>query len=73
MSKNELQQVKRSVEDHWNAICKLRQELNGLYEQGEPLTSEKMIRMGIEIDRHGKQLVNLDRRYEYLVLAELPE
>ena len=31
-----------------------------------------MIRIGIEIDRHGKQLIELDRQYEDLLLAELP-
>lgn len=73
MNAMEQQKMKQSADDHWNAIRKLRQELNGLYERGEPFTSEKMASIGIEIDRHGKQLVDLDRRYEDMLLAELPE
>lgn len=73
MNAIEQQKVKRSIDDHWKAICKLKRELDALYEQGEPFTSEKMIRAEMEIDRHGKQLIELDRRYEDMLLAELPE
>jgi len=73
MSAKEQQMLKQRADGHWKAICELRKKLNELYEQGEPFTSEKMIRIGIEIDRHGKQLIELDRQYEDLLLAELPE
>lgn len=73
MSAKEQQKLKQRADGHWDAICELREKLNQLYEQGEPFTSEKMIRIGIEIDRRGKQLIELDRQYEDLLLAELPE
>lgn len=73
MNAKEQQTLKQRADDYWKAICKLRKKLNQLYEQGEPFTSEKMICIATEIDRHGKQLIELDRQYEDLLLAALPE
>lgn len=59
---------KQEIEKKWNLVCSLRAELNRLWEQGEPLTSDRLIQLGVEINRQGTELMDMDRRYEDLLL-----
>lgn len=73
MNQMECVEMKCLIDFHWSTICRLRDELNKLYDQGEPLSSEHMIRLGIDVDRHGQRLIELDRQYEDLLLSDLPD
>ena len=53
---------------HWYALQRKRRNLFSLYDRGVPLSSEKMIRISNAMTRHGMRLVDLDRRYERLLL-----
>ena len=65
-------ETKCLIDFHWDTLCKLRSQLNQLYDSGEPLSSERMVRVGIDASEHGRRLIELDRQYEDLILADLP-
>ena len=60
--------LRRLVQYHWNRVKEAKGMIFTLYDQGEPLTSEKYQKPNRQVDIHGMILVALDRELEELIL-----
>ena len=47
-SHNNNQELQQNINHHWKEFCKLRQELNDLYERGKKITEDQKEKLNIE-------------------------
>ena len=67
---NTKENLKRHADATWLEIKRIRAEILELYDQGEPLTSERLRVLSEWIDEDGRLLEALDRRLEEVILQE---
>ena len=67
---NTKENLKQRADVIWLEIKRVRAEILALYDQGEPLTSERLRVLSKWIDEDGLLLEALDRRLEEVILQE---
>ena len=55
------------IEFHWWFIIRYKKAGRRMIENGEPLTSPKLIRLSRKIDHHGMLVFRLEDKYENLM------
>lgn len=67
---NTKEDLKQRADATWLEIKRIREEILELYDQGEPLTSERLRVLSKWIDEDGLLLEALDRQLEEAILQE---
>lgn len=68
---NTKENLKQRADATWREIKRIRAEILDLYDQGEPLTSERFRVLSKWIDEDGLLLEALDRQLEESILQEV--
>lgn len=73
MSKEVLKDVRDQSKHCWDEICKLRRQMELLYQDGVKLSDPRMLDLSRKATEYGQLLVALDTGYEEILLLETPE
>ena len=65
------QELRRQINYHWGKVKEGRMAILALYDEGTPLTSPRYIELTKQVDRHGAELIALDRQLEDMILAQV--
>ena len=71
MEKMNEQEQREQIRFHWGKVKEGREAILTLYDEGVPLTSPRYIELSKQVDRHGAELIALDRHLEDMILAEV--
>lgn len=64
------QELRKQISHHWGKLEEGKAAILALYDEGTPLTSPKYMELSRQVDRHGAELMALDRQLEDLILAQ---
>ena len=71
MEKMNEQKLREQISFHWGKVKEGREAILALYDEGIPFTSPRYIELSKQVDRHGAELIALDRQMEDMILAEV--
>lgn len=71
MEKMNEQVLRKRVSYHWGQVKEAKAAILALYDEGVPLTSPRYIELSKQVDRHGAELIALDRQLEDMILAQV--
>ena len=63
-------ELRKQISHHWGKVKEGKAAILALYDEGTPITSPKYIELSRQVDRHGAELMALDRQLEDLILAQ---
>lgn len=71
MEKMNEQELRERIIYHWGQVKEAKAAILALYDAGVPLTSPRYIELSKQVDRHGAELIALDRQLEDLILVQV--
>ena len=71
MEKMNEQELRERIIYHWGQVKEAKAAILAVYDAGVPLTSPRYIELSKQVDRHGAELIALDRQLEDMILAQV--